>query len=144
MPTRSELAAAYRATTYRVFLPGGALDLRLDQASPELSAWLADNEIARWVVVTAWNPGSECLSDQQNVARQSALEVRLLEQGFEPFAGENLADAGDWPAEDTCFVAGMACDRGRELAQEFGQAAIVCGDGTGVPRLMWTDGGDND
>ena len=144
MPTKSDLAAAYRATTYRVFLPGGPQDLRIGQASPELSAWLADNEVDAWAVLTAWNPGSEKLSEQENVARQSQLEVRLLELGYEPFAGENLADAGDWPAEDTCFVGGMAAGEALAMAAGFGQAAIVVGGGDGTPKLMWTDGSTDD
>ncbi len=144
MPTRSELAAAFGATTYRVFLPGGALDLRLGQASAEFSAWLADNGIERWAILTAWNPGGERRSPADNAARQSALEVALLEKGREPYAGENVADAGDWPVEETCFVPGIAGGEALALAAAFGQAAIVAGDGSGLPRLMWTDGGDND
>lgn len=139
MPTKSELEAAYRATAYRVFLPGGALDLRIDQASPELAAWLADDELDCWAILTAWNPGSQRLSDQDNVARQSDLEVRLLELGFEPFAGENLADAEDWPAEDSCFVGDMSPENALAVAAEFGQAAIVGGGADGVPKLLWTE-----
>jgi hypothetical protein len=41
MAMMSELEAAYRATTYRVFLPGGALDLRIDLADERLRQWLA-------------------------------------------------------------------------------------------------------
>lgn len=139
MPTKSELEAAYRATAYRIFLPGGALDLRIDQACPGLAAWLAEDDVDCWAILTAWNPGSERLSDQDNVARQSNLEVRLLELGFEPFAGENLADAGDWPAEDSCFVGGMSAEEALAVAAEFGQAAIVGGGADGVPKLLWTE-----
>lgn len=144
MPTKSELESAYRATAYRVFLPGGVHDLRIDQARPEFSAWLADNEVDCWAILTAWNPGSERLSDKDNVARQSALEVRLLELGYEPFAGENVADAGDWPVEDTCFVADMTAEDARAMAAAFGQRAFVAGGRDGVPNLQWMESGTDE
>ena len=40
MAKTSELEAAYRATTYRVYLPGGQCDLRPGVASEALRCWL--------------------------------------------------------------------------------------------------------
>jgi hypothetical protein len=40
----AELATAYRATTYRVFLPGGHCDLRIDQPCQQLADWLKAND----------------------------------------------------------------------------------------------------
>lgn len=139
MPTRTELEAAYRATTYRVFLPGGAMDLRIGTASPALAAWLADNEVEDWAILTAFNPGSQPLAAAANLERQSALEVALLEEDFEPFAGENVADDAGWPAEETCFVPGMEADEAMAVAAGFGQNAIVCGGADGLPRLLWIE-----
>lgn len=138
MPTRNELAAAFAATTYRAFLPGGPVDLRIGEDSPQLGAWLVAEGWAAWALLTAWNPGGERRDDAANVARQSALEVKLLEMDYEPFAGENLADAGDWPAEDACFVPGLPRDRALVLAREFGQAAILWGD-SAIPQLVWVE-----
>lgn len=142
MPTRTELEAAYRATTYRVFLPGGALDLRVDAAHPALAAWLAENGVQRWAILTAFNPRSEPRPEAENRERQAALEVVLLEDGCEPFAGENVADDGAWPAEESCFVPGIEAAAAVELAARFGQNAILCGGADGLPRLVWTGHGE--
>lgn len=139
MPTRSELEAAYRATTYRVFLPGGALDLRIGECCPALEAWLAGSGLVCWAVLTAANPGSRLLSEADNRARQSALEVALLEAGHEPYAAENVPD-GDWPVEESCFVAGLAHDEAMALAERFGQNAFVYGESGEAPRLVWGQG----
>ena len=40
MAKTSELENAYRATTYRVFLPGGICELRLDEPCEALRCWL--------------------------------------------------------------------------------------------------------
>ena len=41
MAKTSELEAAYQATTYRVFLPGGSCDLRVGHACDALADYLA-------------------------------------------------------------------------------------------------------
>jgi hypothetical protein len=139
MPTKTELEAAYRATTYRVFLPGGAVDLRIDAAHSALAAWLAENGGEQWAILSAFNPRSEQRPAAENLERQAALEVALLEEGFEPFAGENVADGGAWPAEDTCFVPAIELAEAMALASRFGQNAIVFGEADGLPHLVWIE-----
>lgn len=139
MPTKTELEAAYRATTYRVFLPQGAVDLRINTANPVLADWLAANGVERWAIVTAFNPRSDRQSVAENLQRQSALEVVLLEDGLEPFAGENVADDDAWLPEDTCFVPGIDLPKAMALASQFGQNAIVYGEMDALPRLEWIE-----
>ena len=69
--------------------------------------------------------------------RQSQLECDLLESGFETYAGENVADSDDWPAEESCFVSDLPIDEAMALGEKYGQNAIVCGGHDGVPELVW-------
>lgn len=131
------LEAAYRATTYRVFLPGGAVDIRIGEANARLVSWLAEEGASSWVVLTAYNPISKPLEPAENAERQSELECALLEQGFLPFAGENVADDGVWPNEESCFVPGIDMKNSIALAERFGQNALVFGKGDGVAHLVW-------
>ncbi|MBS1190225.1 MAG: hypothetical protein H6R10_2017 [Rhodocyclaceae bacterium] len=140
----TDLERAYRATAYRVFLSGGALDLRIDAPCPALAAWLQAQGVAEWAILTAANPASRQLPAQENAARQAELECALLEDGFEPFAGENIADAGNWPAEESCFVSGITRSEAVALALRFGQNAMVFGVADGVPRLVWTESTNNE
>ncbi|MCL2523391.1 MAG: DUF3293 domain-containing protein [Betaproteobacteria bacterium] len=134
---RSDLEAAYRATTYRVFLPDGPLDLRLDRADECLRRWLAATGCRCFAILTACNPGSQPLGNEANAERQAQLECKLLATDYEPFAGENIADDGVWPVEESCFVPNLKPATARALAADFGQSAIVCGESDGVPRLVW-------
>ena len=95
MATTSDLEAAYRATTYRVFLPGGVCDLRLGVVSETLRCWLETAGATRFAIVTACNPGSQSVDAEQNALRQAQLECELLEAGFEPYAAENIADGSE-------------------------------------------------
>lgn len=139
MPTKTELEAAYRATTYRVFLPDGVVELRIDVAHPAFAAWLAAQGVERWAIITAFNPHSEPRPAAENLERQATLEIALLEDGYEPYVAENAADDDAWPGEDSCFVAGIDLAEAMALASRFGQNAIVFGEAAGLPRLAWIE-----
>lgn len=134
-----ELEAAYRATTYRVYLPGGPADLRIDQASERLRTWLADEGCSCFAVITAGNPGSQPLDAAANAERQAQLECELLEGNYEPYAAEHIADDAAWPVEESCFVPDLECADACALAADFGQNAVLCGGSDGVPRLIWIE-----
>ncbi|MCL2635759.1 MAG: DUF3293 domain-containing protein [Betaproteobacteria bacterium] len=134
---KSELEAFYRATTYRVFLPDGLLDLRLDRGDERLRAWLAAAGYRCFALVTACNPGSQRLDVAANAERQAQLECELLIGNYEPFVAEHIADDGAWPVEESCFVPGLEAMDACALAADFGQNAVVCGGEDGVPRLVW-------
>lgn len=139
MLTKSELEVAYRATAYRVFLPNGAIELRIDVASPELLQWLQVEDVHEWAILTAFNPDSVVLSDADNAVRQSELEIRLLEEGLEPYAGENVAASEDGLNEQSCLVPNISLSFALAIARQFEQNAILHGSHDGIPRLIWTN-----
>ena len=133
----SELEAAYRATTYRAFLPGGHVDLRIGEANPTLIAWLETAACREFAIITAYNPAGEIRAAAINAERQSQLECDLLEGNYEPYAGENVPDNADGPIEESCFISEISCDDACALAEDYGQNAIVCGGADGIPQLVW-------
>lgn len=139
MVKMTELDAAYRATTYRVFLPGGVMDLRVGQTNKTLSSWLEKAGGLNFAIISAYNPGSLCLDAAQNSERQSQLECDLLEGNYEPYAGENIPDEASGPLEETCFVVDIALEDACALAEDFGQKAIVYGGADGMPGLVWIE-----
>jgi len=139
MAKTSKLEAAYRATTYRVFLPGGLCDLRVGQASEALRCWLETAGCTRFAVITAYNPGSVVTDESVNAERQAALECDLLEGNYEPYAAQNLPDAPDAPQEESCFVPDLAEEDACALAGDYGQNALVSGGPDGVPHLVWIE-----
>lgn len=139
MAKMNELEAAYRATTYQVFLPGCRCDLRVDQTCAALADWLKKQGCTGFAIITAHNPGKQRLDDASNAEAQSALECDLLEGNYEPYAGENLADAANWPIEETCFIPDIALVDALALAEDYGQSAILWGEADGIPRLVWIE-----
>ncbi len=139
MAKTTELEAAYRATTYRVFLPGGICDLRVGEACETLRCWLETAGCAHFAVITAYNPGSVMASEAANAERQAQLECDLLEGNYEPYAAQNLPDGDDGPIEESCFVPDLAPEDAYALAEDYGQNAVISGSADGVPHLVWIE-----
>lgn len=139
MAKTSELDAAYRATTYRVFLPGGYADLRIDQPNERLAAWLETAGCACFAIITAYNPGGQPVDAAKNAERQSQLECDLLEGNYEPYAGENVPDQEGGPVEESCFIPDISHEDACALAENFRQNALVCGGADAIPHLVWIE-----
>jgi hypothetical protein len=139
MAKTSELEAAYRATTYRAFLPGGICDLRVGEPCEALRCWLETAGCRQFALITAHNPGSVVVDEASNAERQAQLECDLLEGNYEPYAGQNLPDAADAPVEESCFVPDLAPEDACALAEDYGQNAVICGGADGVPHLVWVE-----
>ncbi len=139
MAKTTELEQAYCASTYRVFLPAACCELRLGQASEVLKAWLESEGVSQFAILTAYNPGAQILSDEVNMERQSAMEIGLIMAGYEPYTGENIADAGDWPVEESCLITNIGLAEATATGAKFGQNAIVHGVVDAVPRLIWIE-----
>lgn len=137
MATRSELEAAYTATTYRVFFPAAIGDLRLAQASEILRCVLQSSGALTFVILTAYNPCSLRLDTSSNQVRHRAMKADLLEISKHVFDGENLADNKDWPVEKSCCILGMSLIDACLLGNKYGQNAIVYGGEDAIPHLYW-------
>jgi hypothetical protein len=137
MAKMTELEAAYWATTYRVYLPGGQCDLLPGLASEFLRCWLETAGATCFAILTACNPGSVPLDEEENTSRQSQLECDLIESGYETYVTENVAEDAAWPVEESCFVPGIPVAEAMSLGEKYGQNAVVCGGADGVPELVW-------
>ncbi|MDR1854710.1 MAG: DUF3293 domain-containing protein [Azoarcus sp.] len=133
------LERAYRATAYRVRLPGFANDLVLRPGvrNRRLDAWLQAAGIHCWSLLTAHNPASRRLSAAQNRRRQQALHEELTAAGYRVLAGENHAAAGNWPVEATFFVPALTRAEAARLARRHGQNAFLWGRCGQAARLCW-------
>lgn len=149
---RTELEAAFIATTYRVSTPGQHFDLRIGVVNPAfddfLRRWRAaagqpagafamppDTAIG-WGIVTAFNPG-QLLALEDNQRRQRRLAGRLAGIGYALLAVNNLADDDAWPVEPSFLLLPADVPAVAALGREFGQLAVVHGASGEPPVLLW-------
>ena len=125
------LILAYRNTTYRVFICGESIDIRIGCGQRRLDELLCGRS---WAFISACNPGSIRTSD--NPERQRALLEKLDNLGYEKYPGIGIPDQGGWLPEESVLVAGIIELEAIRIGREFGQNAIVCGEGGKAARLV--------
>jgi Protein of unknown function (DUF3293) len=88
-------------------------------------------------VITAHNPHSEPLSQEENDRRHEALRKQLQEQAFsfDPSTGES--PDGSW-REEGFVIFDLELDTALKIGLEFGQHAILYGQGNRV-ALAWCE-----
>ncbi len=148
---KTELEAAFCATTYRVSTPKGFFPLRIGVPAPAFDAFLlglaaaqhlaCDDEPGKasemcWGIVTAYNPAALFPEEANRLAQERLLD-RIQALGWCYLAASNLADDGIWPEEPSYLVLRAGEQQMRALASEFGQLAVVCGRTGSIPKLLW-------
>ncbi|MFN9785054.1 MAG: DUF3293 domain-containing protein [Planctomycetia bacterium] len=134
---RHQLQAAYRATRYTVRRGGLELALVIGGRSAELDRWLDEVGCREWAYLTACNPGSQVLSDQENARRQAELVAQLQRRGHVVWHGAGEPLAAGWRAEASVLVPGMGRREAVDWARGFGPCAVVVGVRGGVGELAW-------
>ncbi len=136
--SRAALERAYRDTTYRVYLPGGAaIDLLPDDRSATLDRLLARTRVREWAFLTAWNPGSRPLPGWRNAMRQRRLLDLLVRTAPVVLLAAGIPASLDWVPEDSLFAAGLPRSAALRLARRFGQNAVVAGRRGRPAELVW-------
>jgi len=128
--SRLEWDSAYRATDYCVDdFPGGPFTIRIDEPCGEL----AD---VQWAFVTACNPFSQRQADEVNVARMVEME-NTVRGRWKYFHGRGVGRDAKWSPEPSLLIVGIEEHMAVELANRFGQNAIVAGRPGEPARLVW-------
>ena len=86
--------------------------------------------------LTAANPGSERLGEEDNRRRDAALREALERAGHSYLEGEGRDPERDWPPEPSLLVPGIARAEAIELGRRFGQNALVWCEPGRPPELV--------
>ncbi|MCK9200466.1 MAG: DUF3293 domain-containing protein [Gallionella sp.] len=126
---------AYLETDYCIAAPEPFV-LRVGTASVPLASLYREHRTGCCVFVTACNPYSRLVGEQENAERQAELARELNRLGLTFFDGVGRHPAGGWPAEPGSLVLGLSLAAAKALGEKHRQNAIVwCGPG-GTPELI--------
>lgn len=85
-------------------------------------------------LLTACNPASRRLSDEENRERTDRLHQELTRRGFIALPAEGIGDDGSWH-EPSFWLPDVAVDQLDALARAFGQNASLAVGDDGIVRL---------
>jgi hypothetical protein len=121
----SKLLKAYQDTKFIISARDGEITLRVGEASEPLDTLLREYGAKSCEFITAWNPGSIKLTDQENAARQSALLTEIQRRGYALLRGRGEGTGGNWPPEDSVLILGTSRTEAVQIGELFGQLCIV-------------------
>lgn len=127
-----ELLLGYEATCYSILNP--KIDIYIKKEIQELQSFLREQNFTSWCFITAWNPFSEALSNEENNALNQLLEVDL--NCYSVFPAEGKDTLGDWPAEISFFVGNISREQAIYLGKKYKQNAIVFGEIDALAELL--------
>jgi hypothetical protein len=136
MKKRTALWAAYRRTTYMAHTSNGDISITPGRRSPALDGLLNERGVRDWAYVTAYNPASRPLAEEENIRRQQELVELVRDRGLAFLDGEGIGEDSRWPAEPSVLILGIESDDARALGRQFGQLAIVVGRAGEPARLV--------
>jgi hypothetical protein len=132
-----ELLKAYRQALYFVETPKGQILLKVGERSPDLIDLIQQQNCDNWAYITAANPKSEILSEEENRLRNTELETLLSKDRYAFFKGVAKSPEDSFPAENSFLVFGISEKEAVKLAEKFNQAALLLGTSTGIPVLRF-------
>ena len=116
---------AYMATTFEIDGRRGPVHVRIGQRGRRLRRLLEDQGASTWAFISAWNPASELLSDNENAARHRALITAV---GGRPcLSGRGIPQHEGWTPEESLFIPNISEGKAVALGRKFGQLAVVFG-----------------
>ena len=130
-----DLISAYEVTNFHV-KADPAFTLNIGRLSEELKALFKQNNVTNAAFITAWNPYSKSLSDEENQSRNDKLKNELNIRSLRFMDGFGQDPLGQWSGEDSFLVLGIDLEASKTLGIQFEQNAIVWSDSDAIPKLI--------
>lgn len=127
-----EVIDAYLKTDYYVF-DDPPLLMKIGERSDDAIILMASLGTETAAFLTAWNPGSEILTDDENEDRQTGLLTEIEDRRLNYLVGYGELD--DW-REYSYLVMGISKEDAIRLGGQFEQNAFVWLDPRGIPELV--------
>lgn len=109
--------------------------MKIGEQSDDLRVLLGSMGVETAAFITAWNPGSEKLTDNENDDRQGALLTDIETMRLNYLIGYSQGE--DW-LEYCYLVLGIDKDQATDMTTRFEQNAYVWIGPAGIPELIIT------
>ncbi len=128
----NSLIEAYKNTKYIVFKP--TLIIEIGKLNQEIDDIMINHNSNSWAFITAYNPFSRILTNDENRLRHD--ELKELTKDYMTFEGHGVGENPTWEPELSLLIIGISKDDASKIGKEFEQNAIVYGEVNNSPELL--------
>ena len=137
-----ELLDAYRNAVYQIFKEKEKeiITLTVGSKSEELIRLIINQNVISATFITAFNPKSVILSEEENASRNEELRKDIANLKLQYFEGVGFdATNTDWLPEKHFLILGLDRDHSINLAKKYDQNAILYIENDGYVELLLTN-----
>ena len=131
----ANLWKAYEETDFIVHTKP-EIALNIGQFSEQLKQFLNSHKVTSAAFVTAYNPFSQQLSEDENSERHTRLVDEIQSRGLSLFQGLGQHPNHQWQGEPSVLILGIALEAAKKLARTYEQNAFVWCDEACTPQLI--------
>ena len=128
----NSLIEAYKNTKYKVF--GSTITIEIGKFNQDLNNLILNHNSNEWAFITAYNPYSKVLTNDENKIRH--YELKELTENYVTFEGHGVGEDPTWEPELSLFIIGIMKVEASKIGKKFEQNAIVYGELNNSPELI--------
>ena len=132
----SDIIVAYQATDFQVNAEQ-PFTLNIGISSQPLEVLYKSSCVNSAMFITASNPFSQLLSEDENSLRNVKLIDEIKQRSLKYIRGIGQDPERKWPGEDSILVLGLGLEAAKALGKHYEQNAIVWCDADAVPQLIF-------
>ena len=110
--------------------------LKIGQYSEELKQLFTNRNLSTAAFITAYNPFSQQLPDDENLERQEKLVKEIQSRGLNLLQGLGQDPDHKWEGEPSLLILDIALEAAKKLARTYEQNAFVWCDESCTPQLI--------
>ncbi len=126
------LIESYKNTKYKIFEPD--IIIEIGKSNQDLDNLLLIHNSNEWAFITAYNPYSRVLTNDENRMRHE--ELKELTKAYTTFEGHGAGEDPAWEPELSLFIIGISKEDASLIGTKFEQNAIVYGKTNSEPELL--------
>ena len=131
----SDIIEAYQATDFQVNAEH-PFTLNIGILSQHLEELYKSTHVNSATFITAYNPFSQPLSDDENRLRNAKLVDEIKQRSLKFITGIGQDPERKWIGEISILVLGLGLEAAKALGKQYEQNAIVWCDADAVPQLI--------
>ncbi len=128
----NDLIEAYKNTKYIVFNLN--LTIVIDKSNLDINKLLVKHNTKEWSFITAYNPYSRVLTNEENRIRHN--ELIEMTENYVTFEGHGVGQDPIWEPELSLFIIGISKEDASLIGKRFEQNAIAYGVINKPPELL--------